>query len=210
MNPANVAIGTRYGVKGKYWKAGYHTGVDYLTPIGTTLVAPADSKIIHAGGGGWGSAYGIHVIGESRLSGKTYRWITAHMSRVSVKPGQQVAAGDTLGKSGDTGNVTGPHTHLELRRSPFGYWDHLNPQPLIDAQKDWFSMATEAQLRKIVREEVERLIKFDAVPIYEPTRTKEHLARDKTAKVGSVLGSTLSKVDRILELLEGDKPAPKA
>lgn len=209
MKPSPHPLGTRYGVKGKHWKAGYHTGVDLLTPVGTTLVAPADARIIHADTGGWGAAYGVHVIGESRLSGKTYRWITAHMSSVSVQPGQHVTAGTRLGTSGATGNVTGPHCHVELRHSPFGYWDHLNPQPLLDAQKEWFSMATEAQLRKIVREEVERLIKYDAVPIYEPTRTAEHLAQDKTAKVGSVLGSTLSKVDRILALLEKDKPNPK-
>lgn len=138
--PATQRIGTRFGTKGRYWAAGFHTGVDFLTPTGTTLRAPADSKIIFAGRGGWGAAYGIHVIGECKgTDGKTYRWITAHMSSEVVPAGQQVKLGQTLGRSGATGNVTGPHCHFEVRaynRSArdgvFGYWDHVNPAVVLN------------------------------------------------------------------------------
>lgn len=129
--PANVPIGTKYGVPGSMWAAGHHTGVDYLTPTGTTLKAPAKSKIIHAGTGGWGRAYGIHVIGEVVLSGRTYRWITAHMSSTSVSAGQTVTLGQTLGKSGATGNVTGPHCHFEVRTGSFAYGSDVDPIILI-------------------------------------------------------------------------------
>ncbi len=132
--PASQSIGTKYGVKGNMWAAGHHTGVDFLTPTGTTLKAPVDSKIIHAGTGGWGAAYGIHVIGECKVGGKTYRWITAHMSKVSVKAGQQVKLGATLGKSGATGNVTGPHCHFEVRVSNYAYGKDVNPSVLINVK----------------------------------------------------------------------------
>lgn len=126
-------LGTRFKVPGKLWAAGYHTGVDFLTPSGSPLKAPADSRIIHAGTGGWGAAYGIHVIGEGKgADGKTYRWITAHMSSVAVKKGQNVKVGANLGKSGATGNVTGPHVHFEVRTAPFGYYNHVNPNIILN------------------------------------------------------------------------------
>src|SRR5688572_19134326 len=114
--PAPQAIGTPFGRKGRYWAAGYHTGVDLLTPTGTDIKAPADSKIIHAGHGGWGAAYGVQVIGECKgTDGRTYRWVAAHLSREIVSVGQQVKLGDKIGDSDSTGNVTGPHLHFEVR-----------------------------------------------------------------------------------------------
>jgi murein DD-endopeptidase MepM/ murein hydrolase activator NlpD len=48
----------------------------------------------------------------------------AHCSRIDVEEGQQVALGEQIGLVGSTGNVTGPHLHLELT-----YWGlYLNPE----------------------------------------------------------------------------------
>ncbi|MFA5712289.1 peptidoglycan DD-metalloendopeptidase family protein [Mycolicibacterium sp.] len=125
---------TPYRRPGKHWIAGFHTGIDFLTPTGSPLVAPVDSTIIHAGTtGGWGSAYGVHVIGEATVNGTRYRWMTAHMTRPDVKAGQRVRAGARLGTSGNTGNTTGPHVHFEVRRGKFGYHDHVNPAVILDA-----------------------------------------------------------------------------
>jgi murein DD-endopeptidase MepM/ murein hydrolase activator NlpD len=41
----------------------------------------------------------------------------AHLSQFHVKEGQQVSQGQMIGLSGDTGKVTGPHLHFELRRN---------------------------------------------------------------------------------------------
>ncbi|MBV2186934.1 MAG: M23 family metallopeptidase, partial [Rhizobium sp.] len=40
-----------------------------------------------------------------------------HMSRVLVKVGDEVASGDVIGLSGNTGRSTGPHLHYEVRRN---------------------------------------------------------------------------------------------
>lgn len=122
--PVNYPVGTGYGVKGSYWAAGHHTGVDLLAPTGTTVVAPADSTIV---GGSWGSAYGTHVIGETVVNGTAYRWMTAHMKSKSVTAGQKVKAGQAVGVSNNTGNTTGPHVHFEVRHSPFNYGDDVDP-----------------------------------------------------------------------------------
>jgi murein DD-endopeptidase MepM/ murein hydrolase activator NlpD len=41
--------------------------------------------------------------------------ISMHLSRIDVKEGQTVAAGEKLGLSGATGRVTGPHLHWAVR-----------------------------------------------------------------------------------------------
>lgn len=52
----------------------------------------------------------------------------AHLSRVSVRPGQTVRAGEQLGLSGQTGRCFGPHLHYEERVSPYRYANHRRPQ----------------------------------------------------------------------------------
>lgn len=136
MNPTTYPIGTGYRVKGDHWALGYHTGVDYLTPKGSPVVAPRASRILHAGTDGWGPAYGLHVIGETVAGGLTYRWICAHLSRVNVRVGQDVDAGDLIGLSGDSGNVTGPHLHFEVRRPDYAYGKDISPTMVTLAPPD--------------------------------------------------------------------------
>ncbi len=117
-------ITTPFGRPGSFWAAGYHTGDDYATPTGTQVVSTRAGRIIHAGWGGWGQAYGLHVIVDSG----SVRHLYAHLSRLSVSVGQSVNQGTRLGSSGATGNVTGPHVHYEERVSPYGYFNHRRPQ----------------------------------------------------------------------------------
>lgn len=135
--PTTGPIGTAYRKPGD-WQAGFHTGVDYPVPAGTRVNAPSASTIIFVGTyGGWGSAYGKHVIGETIVGGVRYRWMVAHLSEISVKKGQHVAAGQRVGLSGYTGNVRpkgprGAHVHFEVRKDPYGYYNHVNPAVLIN------------------------------------------------------------------------------
>ncbi len=134
MNPTTYPKGTRWHQRGPHWSLGYHTGLDYLTPTGSPAVAPLSSRIVYAGRyGGWGRAYGNHVIGETRVAGVTYQWIIAHLSRLDVKTGDVVGTGQRVGLTGATGNVTGPHLHFEVRRSPFTYGKDVDPAVLINA-----------------------------------------------------------------------------
>ncbi len=110
------------------WAAGYHTGIDYRAPVGTPIFATKKGRVTHAGTGGYGSAYGIHVIVESTHKGRKVRHLYAHLSKTHVATGTTVKAGDTLGLSGITGNITGPHLHYEERLSPFGYYNHRRPE----------------------------------------------------------------------------------
>jgi murein DD-endopeptidase MepM/ murein hydrolase activator NlpD len=111
-------ITTPYGKPGK-WAAGYHTGDDYACPVGTPLRTMWTSRVVRIGG--WGAAYGTHVIVEFVTGGQTRQMAFCHMSSVSVRVGQTLRPGDNVGRSGNTGNTTGPHLHLEQRTAPYGY-----------------------------------------------------------------------------------------
>lgn len=130
-----------FGVKGS-WMAGYHTGIDYRAAVGTTIFATKGGKVVHAGtGGSYGDAYGNYVVVETKFKGKTRQVLYAHLSRPTVKVGQRVRAGDTIGISGETGNTNGPHLHYEERLAPFNYWSHYEPifPTWIPVNKKWLA-----------------------------------------------------------------------
>jgi murein DD-endopeptidase MepM/ murein hydrolase activator NlpD len=104
----NGKITTAFGKLGKHWSTGAHTGVDFAVPIGTPVLAVADGKVVNAN---WGKAYGNQVI----ITAPGGYVIYAHLNKVRVKPGMVVKKGQIVGESGNSGNSTGPHLHLELR-----------------------------------------------------------------------------------------------
>ncbi|MBP0450934.1 peptidoglycan DD-metalloendopeptidase family protein [Kitasatospora sp. RG8] len=106
---ANPKLGTAYGVAGSMWASGHHTGADFVASTGTPLRAVAAGTVVKAGNGG---AYGNEV--EIKLADGKYAQY-AHLSSIGVKIGQTVTAGQQIGLSGATGNVTGPHLHFEIR-----------------------------------------------------------------------------------------------
>ena len=87
-----------------------HTGVDYPAPAGAGVVAAGRGCVQSAGydAGGYGNLVVI-----AHRAGMT-SWY-AHLSRISVRPGQCLVAGNSVGTVGSTGNSTGPHLHFELR-----------------------------------------------------------------------------------------------
>ncbi len=104
----NGKITTKYKKLGKMWSKGYHTGVDFAVPSGTEIIAVADGKIENAN---WGKSYGIQAV--QKVAGG---WVIyAHLSKLDVKPGDVIKAGQRIGASGNTGNSSGPHLHFEMR-----------------------------------------------------------------------------------------------
>ncbi|WP_399014189.1 M23 family metallopeptidase [Streptomyces sp. FIT100] len=105
---SSYTITSTFGQAGSMWSSGYHTGLDFAAPTGT----PA--KAVHGGtvkSAGWSGSYGYRVVLE--LEDGTEIWY-AHLSSMTVSAGQAVTTGDTIGRVGATGNVTGPHLHLEV------------------------------------------------------------------------------------------------
>lgn len=115
-----AAVATAYKVAGSMWSSGYHTGVDFAAATGTPLKAVGAGTVVSAG---WGGAYGNQVV--IQLADGHYAQY-AHLSSLSVSSGQTVTAGQQIGLSGATGNVTGPHLHFEIRTTP-DYGSDLDP-----------------------------------------------------------------------------------
>ncbi|MET9356026.1 LysM peptidoglycan-binding domain-containing M23 family metallopeptidase [Streptomyces sp. NPDC006617] len=117
---AGGTVGTPYHQSGSMWSSGYHTGTDFVVPTGTSLKAVGAGTVVSAG---WGGAYGNQVV--IQLADGHYAQY-AHLSSLSVSAGQSVTAGQQIGLSGATGNVTGPHLHFEIRTTP-DYGSDIDP-----------------------------------------------------------------------------------
>ncbi|MDA5283709.1 peptidoglycan DD-metalloendopeptidase family protein [Streptomyces sp. Isolate_45] len=102
------------------WAAGFHTGIDLAVPTGTPVVAAAAGTVVTAD---WQGSYGNAVIIQHADGRYT---LYAHLSTITVKQGDQVAAAQEIGLSGSTGNSTGPHLHFEARTSN-NYDAHTDP-----------------------------------------------------------------------------------
>lgn len=105
---SSYTLTSRFGDAGSMWSSGYHTGLDFAAPTGTLIKAIHSGTITEAG---WAGAYGYRTV--LTLDGGTQLWF-CHQSSISVTVGQKVSAGDVIGRVGATGNVTGPHLHLEV------------------------------------------------------------------------------------------------
>jgi murein DD-endopeptidase MepM/ murein hydrolase activator NlpD len=121
----NARISSGFGRRIDPFRARFamHTGLDYVGPDGTKVLATNDGTVTYAG---FFSAYGNAVDIDHGL-GITTRY--GHLRRFSVRPGQKVKKGDVIGIQGSTGRSTGSHIHYEVR-----YYDRpLNPMKFIQA-----------------------------------------------------------------------------
>ena len=101
-------ITARFGDLGPRWASGRHSGLDFAAEHRTAVIAAAAGRVLTAGPAG---RYGNLVVLDH---GEVVTYY-AHLSAVSVTPGQIVSGGEQVGAVGSTGNATGPHLHFEVR-----------------------------------------------------------------------------------------------
>jgi len=107
---AGYSLTAQWGETSSYWST-YHTGLDFAASSGTPLVSVARGEVTYVG---YDGAYGNKT--EITLDDGTVIWY-AHQTSQTVSVGQVVDPGELIGYVGATGNVTGPHLHLEVRVS---------------------------------------------------------------------------------------------
>lgn len=105
-SPVSAPLGDRFGPRG----GRFHAGVDFTAPTGTPVVAAGRGCVSTAGY--FAGGYGNLVVIRHRMG---MRSLYAHLSRIDVRVGQCVVAGNRIGAVGSTGLSTGPHLHYELR-----------------------------------------------------------------------------------------------
>jgi murein DD-endopeptidase MepM/ murein hydrolase activator NlpD len=90
-------------------RSSFHTGVDIIAGVGTTVVAAAGGVVSYSG---YMAEYGL-VVEIDHDNGLTSRY--AHLSKSLVKVGDVVMKGQLVAQVGATGRATGPHLHFEVR-----------------------------------------------------------------------------------------------
>lgn len=119
-------VSTSYQAGSSLWSSGSHTGVDFHAASGTPVQSVGIGTVVEAG---WGGSYGNQVV--IKMNDGTYTQY-GHLSSIGVSVGQQVAAGQQIGLSGATGNVTGAHLHFEARTTA-EYGSDLDPVAYLRA-----------------------------------------------------------------------------
>ena len=120
VTPIEGRITSRYGVSSRIRKS-RHTGLDISAVTGTDIKVVADGTVISAG---YNGSYGYLVKVDHGNGVETWY---AHTSKMYVKKGDTVKAGDVIAAVGSTGNSTGPHLHLEIRVNG----EHVDPQDYL-------------------------------------------------------------------------------
>ncbi|MEV7796491.1 M23 family metallopeptidase [Streptomyces sp. NPDC087512] len=123
-------LSAKFAQNGGMW-AHKHSGQDFAVPIGTDVVATHGGTVVKAGGNGAGDgpAYGNAIV--IKHGNGTYSQY-AHLSKINVKIGQVVKTGQSIAKSGNTGNSSGPHLHFEIRTTP-NYGSAVDPVAFLRA-----------------------------------------------------------------------------
>lgn len=116
MRPNQGPVTTIYGVRryynGVFAEDYYHRGVDYGGGYGSPVVAPAAGRVALVGRESEGFEIHGNTVGIDHGQGVTS--IMIHLSRIDVKEGDMVQAGQVIGAVGSTGASTGPHLHWGL------------------------------------------------------------------------------------------------
>lgn len=108
----------------------HHKGLDFAQPMGSAIKAADDGVVVFSGMGDYGNGfggYGNAILIEHK---KNKEWtLYGHQSQVIAKVGQKVKQGQVIGKVGSTGQSSGPHLHLEIRKQQFG--GQIDPAPVL-------------------------------------------------------------------------------
>ncbi|MEQ8677473.1 MAG: peptidoglycan DD-metalloendopeptidase family protein [Aggregatilineales bacterium] len=101
-----------------------HHGVEFQNPRGTPVLAVAGGTVFYAGDdsttlfGPVNDYYGNLVViehGVRSVEGSTVYTLYAHLDAIEVETGQEITAGDRVGRVGATGIAEGAHLHFEVR-----------------------------------------------------------------------------------------------
>jgi murein DD-endopeptidase MepM/ murein hydrolase activator NlpD len=124
--PTSGTVNSEYGMRvhPQFNTKLMHTGIDIAAPIGTPVISVAAGEVLFAG---WQRGYGQVIIIDH---GGNLITIYGHLSRMDVRDGQDITAGQVIGGVGSTGISTGSHLHFEVRING----DAKNPRNYLRAR----------------------------------------------------------------------------
>ncbi len=151
--PANDQVDTSYRFGStENGRRDPHHGVEFLNRGGTPVLAAADGFVLVAGNdqeirySPYLNYYGNLVIIQHELPSQMLEdsptfpipiyTLYAHLSQISVEPGQVVTRGQQVGLIGMTGNALGNHLHFEIRLGENTYLATRNPELWLESDLD--------------------------------------------------------------------------
>lgn len=127
-----------YGVPNKRYRlTGRHIGTDYATPIGTGVRAPRDGEMTHTG---YTKTLGYFGIYRYMWRGRQYEDRYLHL-KAEPRPGKR-KQGDIIAWTGNSGEVTGPHIHIDVWRDEVKL-DRIN-------SRNWSQLTEDPQSHYVV------------------------------------------------------------
>lgn len=109
-----------YQISQGFWSL--HPGIDMASTLGEPVYALSPGQVTDVEKGWFG--YGNYVVIDH---GSEYESLYAHMSKITVKEGQEVTTDTKVGEVGSVGHSTGPHLHLEVYQNGVA----INPLPIL-------------------------------------------------------------------------------
>lgn len=103
----------------------FHAGVDISANVGTPIRAFSGGTVDFVG---QSDSYGLYIQIDH---GNGITTFYCHCSELCVPKGESVAVGQIIAKTGDTGNTTGPHLHMEMKKDGV----LINPEYYIEIKQ---------------------------------------------------------------------------
>ncbi len=103
---------------GYYSSGKFHGAIDYGVNVGTPVYAAADGVVLTTNN--LTTSYGTYVVIQHANGLQTW-YAHGTPGSICVSPGQSVAQGQMIMKSGNSGNSSGAHLHFEVRKAPYTY-----------------------------------------------------------------------------------------
>ena len=137
----------RYG--GEFFEDTVHTGVDIPAPKGTPVLAAGSGTVVWAGYGVYRGGYdttdpyglAVTIRHDFGYQDQALFTVYGHLDQVDVTEGQYVVTGQPLGLVGETGKVTGPHLHFEVRLGENIFFTTRNPELWVVPPIGWGVLA---------------------------------------------------------------------
>jgi murein DD-endopeptidase MepM/ murein hydrolase activator NlpD len=124
QRPSNGYVTSGFGTRADPFSGGraHHLGMDFDANLGDPVRSAGNGVISYAGiKSGYGNVIEID-------HGNGYTTLYGHNSRLLVRVGDLVRAGQVIAKAGSTGRSTGPHVHFEVHQNG----RPVNPRPFLD------------------------------------------------------------------------------
>lgn len=106
-----------------------HGGTDYGAPLGTSLHAVGDGRVLKAGQETRKKYLGNGILISYQTNDGKYKVSCLHLDSVAVNPGDKIKAGQVIGRIGNTGKSTGPHLHISVKDLSTN--KEVDPSPLF-------------------------------------------------------------------------------